>query len=359
MKKRMVIMLLFVGVIFGLISGWYFFKQYKIKQFMAAMQHATTAVSTVTAKAETWTPFIPSTGSLQAVNGVNISPQVAGSISDILFTSGQTVKKGQILAQMDDRLEQATLKDYQAQLVLAQETYRRDIQLLKDGAASKSQVDNALAALHQAEASVESTQVSIDYKRITAPFDGKIGINQVNIGQYIQPGDTIASLQNLDTLYVIFSLPERYINQLFVDQEVEIIADPFPEHAYKGKIHGLDAQVSTETRGIKVEAILSNEDMRLLPGMFVTIKVMLPAQENVITLPQTAINNNLYGDSVYLVVNDGGTLKAKLQYVTLGERKDSAVAIIKGVNAGDQIVSSGQLKLSNEQAVTINNSVEP
>lgn len=359
MKKPMIMMLIVVSILFGMIAGWYFFKQYKIKQFMTAMQHATITVSTVTATPETWTPFIADTGSLQAVNGVKVSPQVAGTISEVFFNSGEVIKKGQALVQMDDRLEQANLKDYQARLIFAQQTYHRDTQLIKDGAISKSQADSDLAALHEAEAIVESTQVSIDYKRITAPFDGKIGINQVNVGQYIQPGDTIASLQALHPLYVLFSLPERYIDQLAVSQEVDIIADPFPNHVYKGKINGLDSQVSAETRGITVEAILPNEEMKLLPGMFVTIKVILPAQQNVITLPQTAINNTLYGDSVYLVVDDNGTLKTKLRYVTTGERRDSVIAILKGVNAGDQVVSSGQLKLSDDQAVTINNSVEP
>ena len=366
MKKRMIIMLVALGILFGSMAGWYFFKQYKIKQFMAVMQHASMTVSTITANAQTWAPFIPSTGSLQAVNGVNVSPQVAGTISEIFFKSGEMVQKGQALFQMDDRLERANLKDYQAQLVFAQETYNRDAQLLKVGATSKSQVDSDFAALHEAEAGVESTQVSIDYKHVTAPFDGKIGINQVNVGEYIQPGTTIASLQALDPLYLVFSLPERYIDQLFVGQEITMLADPFPNHVYKGKITGLDSQVSSETRGIMVEATLPNENMKLLPGMFATVKVILPAQEKVVTLPQTAVNYNLYGDSVFLVVDSGEkdpqgkpVLKTKLQYVTTGERRDSVVAIIKGVKAGDQVVSSGQLKLDDDQIVTINNSVEP
>ena len=372
MKKRMAIMLISLAILFGLITAWYLLKQKKMGEFINAMQHATITVSTAKATSEQWTPFIPSTGTIEAVNGVNVSPQTSGIISEVFFTSGSTVEKGQALIQIDDRQQQASLKDYEAQLLLAQETYKRDTQLLKDGATSKSTVDSDLAALHEAEANVESTKVQIAYAHITAPFSGIIGINQTNLGQYITEGTTIAPLQAINPLYAEFSLPEKYLKQIQTDQEVEVIADAYPDHVYKGKITALDSQVSAETRGLTIQATIQNDNMKLLPGMFAHIKVMLPTKKNVVVLPQTAINYNLYGDSVYLVIpaktsaNQTATeastqpdLVTKLQYVTTGERRNGEVEILKGVDAGDEVVSSGQLKVNDGEAVSINNSVEP
>lgn len=355
-------MLIAMAILFGLITAWYQIKQKKMGQFIEAMKHTTVTVSTAKAKSETWTPFIPTTGTIEAVNGVNVSPQTNGLISEIYFTSGTKVKKGDPLIQLDDREQQASLKDYEAQLLLAQETYKRDAQLLKDGATSRSTVDSDLAALHEAEANVESTKVQITHAHITAPFSGIIGINQTNVGQYITEGTTIAPLQAINPLFAEFNLPEKYLKQIYTGQEVEVIADAYPDHVYTGKITALDSQVTAETRSLTIQATIQNDDMKLLPGMFTNIKIMLPTKKDVVVLPQTAINYNLYGDSVYLVVpaeSDSKNLVTKLQYVTVGERRGGDVEITKGVNPGDEVVSSGQLKVNDGEAVSINNSVEP
>lgn len=366
-------MLLSMAILFGLITAWYLLKQKKMGEFIQAMQHATITVSTVKAVSEEWSPYIPTTGSIEAVNGVNISPQISGIISETYFTSGAQVEKGQPLIQIDDRLEQATLKDFEAQLLLAQETYKRDAQLLKDGATSKSTVDSDMASLHEAEANVESTKVQIAYAHITAPFSGIIGINQTNNGQYITEGTTIASLQAINPLFAQFNLPEKYLKQVYKGQQVEVIADAYPEHIYTGEITALDSQLNSETRSLTIQATIQNDDMKLLPGMFANIKVMLPIKKDVVSLPQTAINYNLYGDSVFLVIpaeaaqisaqeTENTTQKnlvTKLQYVTVGERRGNKIEILKGVKVGDEVVSSGQLKVNDGEAVSINNSVEP
>lgn len=362
----MIIMLVALAILFGLITSWYFLKKKKIHEFVSAMQHAVVTISTTTAKEKTWSPHLSSVGSLQAINGVDVTTQSSGGIiTSIDFTSGTDVKKGDKLVQIDDRLDAANLKDSQAQLVLAQQTYDRDNELFKQGSVSRSQIDTDMASLNEAQATVEYDQAEIGYKTITAPFDGRIGINQVNIGQYITAGTNIASLQSLNPLYVQFSLPEQELSQISNGQAVSLTSQASPDHTYEGSITAIDSLVDTNTRSITVQATINNDDMRLLPGMFSQVKVILPEEKSVITLPQTAINYNLYGDSVYVVKKDGTNnegnprYKIKLTYVTVGQRRDDEMQITKGLKEGDVIVSSGQLKLNDGDYVQINNSVEP
>jgi len=365
MTKRMIIMLLGVAILFGLITGWYFFKQSKINQFMKAMQYATATVSTTIAKKENWKPFIAETGSIVAINGVNVTTQASGIVSAILFQPGSMVKEGDILLSLDDRQLQANLASAKAQLTYAEQNHKEIAELFAVGAASRNSLETTQANLDQARASVESAQVQITYLHIPAPFDGKIGINQVNLGQYLQPGTTIASLQQLDPLYAQFSVAQQDLGQIHVDQPVEISVDTNPDHVYHGTITAIDSHVNTETRNANVQATIANDDMRLLPGMFAQVSVILSHQDNVITLPQTAINYNLFGNSVLIATPDGNTPDGKpmyvlkLQYVSTGEERKGLVAITKGLTGGELVVSSGQLKVSEGSHVTINNSVVP
>jgi membrane fusion protein, multidrug efflux system len=366
MMKRMITMLIALAILFGLITGWYFLKKKKIHEFVTAMQNAVATISTATAQEKTWSPYLSSVGSLQAVNGVDVTTQSSGGIiTSIDFDSGSDVMKDDKLVQIDDRLDAANLKDSQAQLVLAQQTYDRDNKLFKQGSVSKSQVDTDMASLNEAQATVEYDLAEIEYKTIVAPFDGRIGISQVNIGQYITAGTNIASLQSLDPLYVQFSLPEQNLSQVSNGQAITLTSEASPDHTYKGTITAIDSLVDTDTRSITVQATIGNDDMNLLPGMFSQVKVILPEQDSVVTLPQTAINYNLYGDSVYVVKRDGTDdegkprYKIKLKYVTVGERRGDEMQITKGVKEGEVVVSSGQLKLNDGDYVQINNSVEP
>ena len=365
MTKRMIIMLLGVALLFGLITGWYFFKQKKIHEYMAAMQYATATVSTTIAKKDNWMPFIAETGSVVAINGVNVTTQSSGIVSAILFKPGSIVKKGDILLDLDDRQLQANLANAKAQLLYAKQNHREINALFNVGAASKNSLETTQANLAEAQANLAAAQVQIAYLHIPAPFDGKIGIHQVNIGQYLQPGATIASLQQLDPLYVQFAVAQQDLGKIHVNQEVEVEIDTHPGHIYHGKISAIDSAVNTETRNAQVQATIRNDDMLLLPGMFAQVKVLLSHQNDVITLPQTAINYNLFGNSVLIALPDGKTPDGKpmyvlkLQYVTTGEDRKGLVAITKGLKGGELVVSSGQLKVSEGAHVTINNSIEP
>lgn len=365
MTKRMIIMLLGVALLFGLMTGWYFFKQYKIGQFVEAMKYATGTVSTTVAKKENWQPFIAETGSLVAINGVNVTTQSSGIVSEILFQPGSMVKKGDILLVLDDRQQQANLANYKAQLVLAHQNYNESNELFKVGAASKNSLQTAVANLETAKANVKSAEVQIAYLHIPAPFDGKIGISQVNLGQYLQPGTTIASLQQLNPIYTQFTVAQQDLGKIHVDQTVDVSVDTNPGHLYHGTITAIDSEVNSDTRNASVQATLENDDLRLLPGMFTQVNVILAQHEEVITLPQTAINYNLFGNSVLLVTPDGNTPDGKpmyvlkLQYVKTGEEREGLVEITEGLTEGQVVVSSGQLKVSDGMHVTINNSVVP
>lgn len=365
MKKRMIIMLIGMSVLFGLITGWYFFKQSKINEFMKAMQYATSTVSTTTVKKENWKPFIAETGSIVAINGVNVTTQASGIVSEISFKPGSMVKKGDILLSLDDRQLQANLANAKSQLLYAEQHHKEIAELYKVGAASRNSLENTQSDLGEMRANVEAAKVQITYLHIPAPFDGKIGINQVNLGQYLQPGTTIASLQQLDPLYVQFSVAQQDLGQIHVNQEVEVKVDTNPNHIYHGTITAIDSHANTDTRNTEVQATIKNDDKRLLPGMFAQIDVILSDKGEVITLPQTAINYNLFGNSVLIARPDGNTPDGKpmyvlkLQYVTTGEERKGLIEITKGLKEGDLVVSSGQLKVSEGSHVTINNSITP
>lgn len=364
MAKRMIIMLVCVAILFGLISGWYFFKQHMIGQYVEAMKNATGTVSTTVAKKENWQPFIAETGSIVAINGVNVTTQSSGIVGQILFQPGSLVKKGDILLVLDDRKEQANLKNYQALLLLAEQNHDEVDDLFKVGAASKNSLEVATANLKTARANLITAQVQIDFLHIPAPFDGKLGISQVNLGQYIQPGTTIVSLQQLNPLYAQFTVAQQDLGKISVGQAVEVSVDTNPSHIYHGTITAIDSQVDNTTRNASVQATIKNDDLKLLPGMFAQVNVIFEQHADVITLPQTAINYNLFGDSVLIALPDGKTPDGKpmyvlkLQYVTTGETRKGVVEITKGLKGGELVVSSGQLKVSDGMHVTINNSVE-
>lgn len=363
-RKYMRRMIIILAIVFGSLLLFNVARHLLMARFFAHFAMPAVSISTTTAKTETWTPLINTVGSLVAINGVQVSPQIAGMVTTIHFNSGQMVEKGQPLIQLDDRTDQQDLKNYQSQLTLAQINYNRQASLAKTKAASQATLDDATAQLQQAQAMVAKTQILIDEKLIEAPFAGKIGIRNVNIGQYVSPGDNLVNLQSLDPLHVQFSLPEQHFKSLFVNQPIQFSVDNYPGKLFKGKITALDASVSTQTRNILVEAITDNQEHRLYPGMYAVIQVLLPTQENVITVPQTAISFSLFGDAVFVVTQDGKDkdgkpiLTAHRRYVTTGDRRGSQIAVLKGLKAGEQVVNSGQLKLDDGVPVVINNSVK-
>lgn len=364
-KKPLIIVVILLLVIFGGIFGFGAVRSYFMGQFFAHFALPPATISTAKVKAETWKPSISAVGSLAAINGVQVTTQQAGMVEQINFQSGQLVKKGESLIQLDDSEDLQDLKNFRAQLKLANITFERQKKLYKYGAVATSGLDQAKAGLEQAEAQANKTQIIIDKKNIKAPFAGKAGILLVNLGQYINVGTPVVSLQALDPLYVNFSLPEQNLSKLYVGQPVAFTIEAHGNKVFEGKITAINSEVNSQTRNVLIQATVANPKLELYPGMFANVQVKLPQQQNVIVVPQTAITYNLYGDSVYVVEQNGTDkktgkpiLKAVTKYVTVGEKFDDSVIILKGLNAGEEVVTSGQLKLHNGSEVVINNSVE-
>lgn len=363
LAKRMIIMSLILLVVFGAIFGWNGLRAYFIKQFFANFEPPPVTISTTKASADTWQPYIAAVGSLMAVNGVDVSSEVAGMVEKIYFQSGQLVKKDEPLLQLDDRIDKENLKNDEAHLKLMTVNYNRQVGLFAKNATAQSTVDQASAEMEQAAAAVAKDKILIDEKLIKAPFDGRIGIRKVNLGQYVSPGNALVTLQSLNPLFVEFSLPEQELVSLAVGQEVVVRVDTYPGQEFKGKVTAINSKVNEKTRNILVQATLPNDDNRLYPGMFANIKVLLPQKADVITVPQTAISYSLYGDSVFVVKEQGKDkdkkpiLRAMRVYVVTGDRRGGQVAIKRGLQAGDVVIISGQLKLQDNSRVIVDNTV--
>lgn len=353
LSRNLIIMIIALVIVFGGIFGWGMVRSIFMQRYFANFQPPPVTISTTKAKTAVWQPFINAVGSVVAINGVQVTSEVPGMVVKINFQSGQLVKQGDSLVQLDIDEDLQDLKNFQAQLALAQITFRRQSILYKGRNVAKADLDQARATLEQAEANVGKTQVLIEKKNIKAPFSGKLGIRMVNLGQFIQAGTGVVSLQSTDPLYVQFTLPEQYLNSLRVGQLIELTVESQGNKIFSGKIDALNAEVSTDTRNILVQATVPNPQYLLYPGMFANVNVILPQQQNVVTVPQTAVIYNLYGDAVY-VVKSG---KAYIRYVTLGERRNNEVAVLKGLQAGEEVVTAGQLKLSDGVAVVVNNSI--
>ncbi|MEM1243310.1 MAG: efflux RND transporter periplasmic adaptor subunit [Pseudomonadota bacterium] len=364
MRKRMTITIILLILVFGGVFGWDALRAYFIKQFFASFKPPPAAVTTTVAKAKTWQPDIEAVGSLQAIQGVNITSEQAGKVTGIFFKSGQYVHKGDLLVSLNDNVEQADLKNYTAAYNLAKLNYQRLASLLKKNAASKSEVDKNEADMKQAQAQLERVRAIIAQKNIRAPFDGKLGIRMINLGEYISPGTNMVTLQSVNPIFVEFYLPEQYITSLYVNQPIQLHVQPYPNQVFKGKITALNAEVDTQTHNILVQATVPNSNKKLYPGLFADIKILLPQQDHVITLPQTAISYSLFGDSIFVVKQTGKDKKGKpilevaRHSVDLGRSRGNLVAIKSGIKPGDVVVTSGQLKLENGSHVVINNDVK-
>lgn len=360
--KRMIIVIILLVIVFGGIFGWGFVRSYFMKQYFANFTPPPVTISTTKAQAINWEPSIPAVGSMVAINGVTVSPEIPGTISKIFFASGQLVKAGDPLIQIDDSLEQQELKGFQAQLRLDTINYQRQAALYKTQSAAAAALDQARANMQISASNVGKTEVTIIKKHIVAPFAGKVGIRLVNLGQYVAAGTPLVAVQQLDPLYAQFSLPEQYLKNLYVGQPVEVKIDARNGEVFTGKITAINSQIDADTRNILVQATLPNPQYKLYPGLFANVNVLLPQQNKVITLPQTAVNYSLYGDSVFLVVpgkdkQGKAILQAKLVYVTTGDRRGNEIAITKGLTGGEEVVTSGQLKLQDDVTVVVDNSV--
>jgi membrane fusion protein, multidrug efflux system len=365
MTKRMVIMLIAVAVVFGGIFGFQAFKAYMIKKFMSAMSAPPQTVSATTARFSSWQPTIDSVGTLRAVNGADLSLEVSGVVDAISFNSGDDVKEGAVLLKLRSDDDVAKLDSLQATADLSELTYQRDLKQFKIQAVSQATLDTDVANLKNAKAQVAQQQAILDKKTLRAPFAGHLGIRAVDLGQYLGAGTTIVTLQALDPIYLDFFVPQQAIDQLQLGQSVAVRVDAFKDQTFAGEISAINPKIDTNTRNVQVRATLKNPDHKLLPGMYATVSIRSGAPQNYITLPQTAITYNPYGDTVYVVDGKAAAAGAKAQqvarqtFVTTGPTRGDQVAVLKGVNEGETIVTAGQIKLHNGSPVLIDNSISP
>jgi multidrug efflux system membrane fusion protein len=322
------------------------------------------SVNIATAKSETIPNLLTAVGDLAAVHQVNVTSDVNGRITDIHFTAGASVKQGTPLIQLFDAPEQGDLANFKAQQRVAQISLDRAKQLAERQFGPQATVDNAQAAFDQASAGIAKTEAIISQKLVRAPFDGELGVRKVEVGQYLTAGTQIVSLTDLSVLYANFTVTEKDSAQLKVGQVVRIAVDAYPGRTFDGKITTIEPQIATETRNIRVQATMQNPDKILKPGMFATTTVVLPDKPPVITVPETAVDYTLYGDSVYLLTEkkeeDGKTkLTVTRTFVQTGNRVEGRAEILKGLKDGDRVVAVGQLKLQSGSAVTISNDPVP
>lgn len=356
---RFVITALILVVVLGGLYAFNQFRQSMIAQYFASNVPPPTPVAGVTATVEDVPQYLQGIGSLKAVHQVTVAPQVDGRVEAILFEAGATVSEGQPLVQLDDDAEQAEVQVYQAQAKLAELNLGRAQELYERRTGPKTTVDENRAQLDQARANMERMQALIGYKVIVAPFSGQLGVRQVDFGQYVSPGSPIATLTDLSRLFVDFTLAESVRSQIVVGQAVTIAVDAFPGRDFAAKVTAIEPQVSTDTRTILVQATMDNPGNVLLPGMFANARVQLPPLKDVVTVPQTAVDYTLYGDSVFLIKESGKddkgapVLTVTRAFVETGQRFGNTVAILKGLKAGDMVVASGQLKLNNGAKVTL------
>lgn len=365
MRKRMIVMLVLTAVVLGAVFGFEAFKAVMIRKFLATLSNPPQTVSTMVAASTEWRSQIEAVGSVRAVNGANLSAQVAGTVAALHFESGADINKGDPLLELESADDVAHLAALKATAALARINYERDLTLVKSNAVSQQTVDTDESNMKNAQALVDQQQALVNYKSVKAPFAGRLGIRQVDLGQYLAAGTTIVTLQQLDPIYVDFFVPQQSIAQLKVGQPTTAKVDTFPNRSFAGKIIAINSLVDAATRNVQVRAEFANKDRLLLPGMFATVDIDIGAPQKYVTLPQTAIAYNSYGDIVYLVEDKGKDANGKQQliaqqtFVTTGATRGDQVAIVKGVKDGDTIVTAGQVKLRNGAPVLINNAVQP
>ena len=351
-----------------LLGGLYEFNRFRtnaIANFFAHNKLPPAQVSAVMVQTRSVPRSAPGIGSIAAVHQVTINPEVGGRVTKIFFLPGQTVKAGDPLVQINDAPDQGDLANYQAQVKLAQIKLARSDQLVKRQFTPQETVDENQSQVAQMNALVQRTQAIIAQKLIRAPFSGQLGIRQIDLGQYLNPGAPIVTLTDLSLLYVNFTLPSQIRPQISVGQQVDITSDAFPGRTFDAKVTTIEPQLSPDTRTIEVQATLPNPGDLLLPGMFVNAAVVLPPQPDALVVPETAVEYTLYGDSVYVIREDGKDAKGKPVLkvvrtpVKTGTRWDNNVAILSGLEPGEQVVAAGQVKLQSGAQVAVTGSPPP
>jgi membrane fusion protein, multidrug efflux system len=364
MVRWFIIVGLLLALLVGGLVGFNAFRSHMIAQFFANNKPPPSSVAIAEAKSEVVPNLLTAVGDLAAVHQVNVTSDLSGRITDIMFTAGSTVKAGSPLVQLFDGPEQGDLASFKAQATGAQLALDRAKQLAARQFGPQATADAAQATYDQAIAGIAKTQAIISQKLVRAPFDGELGVRHVEVGQYLTAGTQIVTLTDLSTLYANFTVTEKQSAQLSVGQTVRITVDAYPGRRFEGKITAIEPQISTDTRNIRVQATLDNPDHILKPGMFTTATIVLPDKPAVVTIPETAVDYTLYGDSVFLITekkeDDGKTsLTAVRTFVRTGNRLNGRTEIVSGLKPGDRVVAVGQLKLQSGAAVAISTDEPP
>lgn len=389
--KRWGILALIVISLIVVIGGIKAFSVYRMIQGFKAQGVPKQTVSTVKVTQQQWKPAMTAIGSLRAVRGADLSPELAGIVDEIHFQSGEEAKAGELLVQLRDADDVARLDSLRASAELAKTEYTRAQAQLEARAVSQATLDTSSANLKTAKAQLAEQQALVNKKAIRAPFAGRLGIRAVDPGQYVAPGTKLVTLQQLDPIYVDFTLPQQALAELAVGQKISARTDTYPSLNFDGEISAIDPQVDTDTRNVQVRATLKNPDKKLLPGMYANIEIEVGEEQQYLTLPQAAITFNPYGETVFVVTTadklkaenaarakaagdteatpekaapaapapEGTQQVAEQTFVTVGPTRGDQIAILKGLKAGDEIVTSGQSKLKTGTAVLIDNTVPP
>jgi membrane fusion protein, multidrug efflux system len=390
MIKRFLIAAIIVGLFLGGVG--YFnlvFKPKMIADFMSKMVPPPATVTAEIAKSEDWIDRLRAIGTLVAIQGVDVAPQLGGMVTDYYFDSGKDVEKGEKLVKLDTSVEEADLADNKATLNQANLDYERQVKLVKTGAVSQAVLDQTIAKRDSAAAEVQHVEAIIAQKTIVAPFAGRLGLRHVERGQYVSAGQALVWLQALDPIWVDFPVAEMAVSKFQIGSGVELAADAYPGQQFKGAVEAFDAKLSQDARMLMVRAKVPNPDRKLLPGMFANVAVLAGGAREFVTVPRTAVTYGLYGDSVW-VVKEGPPepaapptptaasepvasavaadaaptgsvpaepkLTAERRFVRVGPTEGDRVAILEGVKAGEQVVNSGQLKLQPGATIKVDNS---
>ncbi|MYZ48204.1 efflux RND transporter periplasmic adaptor subunit [Propylenella binzhouense] len=394
MIKRFLIAILLVGLVVGGLVGFNLFRAKMIGQFFASRPVPTVTVSAAEVRPMNWAPEIEAIGSLVAAQGVDVASQTAGVVTKVAFNANDQVEEGQLLVQIDDAIERAELIAAQAAIKRDEAQLERATRLEQRGVSSEATLQEAQTTLAASRSTLERLKAVIEQKAIKAPFSGTIGIPRVDVGAFVQAGTSIATLQQLDTMKADFTVPEQRLGDLRLGQEA-MFALQGDDFRYRGRITGIDPKIDPATRLVSVRAEVENSDGVLRPGQFVQVRIRLPAEANIIAIPQTSVVTSLYGDYVFVVEEEkpsaaegeagsaggaappaapaastgaeepaaggeeGPKLVAKQVFVVLGRRQGQLVEIAKGLEPGQQVITSGQNKLSNNAPVAIDNSIDP
>jgi len=365
MTKRMIRMLIVVGVILALVIVWKLFIGAMIGRMMKAQASAPQAVATMHVSSTDWQTKIAAVGSLRAIEGADLSVEMPGIVDSIDFKSGDDVKAGTVLVRLRTGDDMAKLRSLEASARLAAITYERDKKQFKAEAISQATLDLDSANLDSANAAVAEQQAVVDKKIVRAPFAGRLGIRAVDVGQYVGAGTTVVTLQTVDPIFLDFPVPQQDVSRLKPGLAVAVAVDAFPGRNFVGEISAINSKVDAASRNVQVRATVKNPDRVLLPGMYATASIDTGISNRYLTLPQAAVIYNPYGNIVYVVQQQGkddkgeARLTAQQNFVTLGPVRGDQVAVVKGLKEGDEVVIAGQLKLRNGVPIIINNAVLP